>query len=188
MSILLKVFLLFSLAKFISTAIDYKVLNFTCKSCSDSIITFSDCGFYNRSIFMTLNVTKPINPIYVSPTFLKNIFENVYFYNLQIKVEFFFRTGDDFQPIYKAPLIDWCKFVKENSKTKPFLQMLLDSIKSSAPQLFHPCPYYGSYDTKNITLRRNFLPFFPSGPLMTTLSVSNETGELVNLRVLILIN
>jgi Protein of unknown function (DUF1091) len=85
--------------------------------------------------------------------------------------------------MFKSPIVDWCKLMDGKTKTNSFLKMFITSLKSSAPQLFHECPYEGVLNAKNFTLLKSFLSFYPTGIFKLNALVTIKKNEILSAQI-----
>lgn len=82
-------------------------------------------------------------------------------------------AGSKYKPIFKFSDVDWCKYMNKKGRANPALKLIVQSIKSSSPQLLHECPYFGRYPA-NITIPSFVISLFPKNVYKFTLTAKNE--------------
>lgn len=81
--------------------------------------------------------------------------------------------------MFKAPQIDWCMLMNDNSKVNPALKLVLMNLKKSLPQFMHQCPYNGVYSVQNVYVSRQYMMFHPSGIFQLEVTVFLKTKEVL---------
>ena len=61
-----------------------------------------------------------------------------------------YRYGTIFRQVIDTYQCEWCG-IMSGGETNPFIEGVINVVKSAAPALFHKCPYEGEMDLKNIT-------------------------------------
>lgn len=80
-----------------------------------------------------------------------------------MSIKFFnFRLGT-YTEVFKSPDIDFCKMVDSKWRIVNFQKFLIETLRLSAPQFFHGCPYFGVHDMPNIKPTKQFIEIFPVG-------------------------
>lgn len=64
---------------------------------------------------------------------------------LKVKLNIAYKYGQIFREVVNVPAIEWCNQM-EGLGSNPAMNMAVDLIKESVPQLFHKCPYEVSFN------------------------------------------
>ena len=88
-----------------------------------------------------------------------------------------YRYGTIFRQVLDTHLIEWCG-IMDGSATHPWLALVIDQLKGTAPALFHKCPYFGDLDVNNVTIDRQKnnqkSSMFPEGTYRGELSYAKD--------------
>ena len=74
---------------------------------------------------------------------------------------------------------DWCSMVEGKANVNPFVKLMLNSFKLSAPNCFHRCPYFGVHQASNITSIKAAVTIFPTGNFKFKVVARNVTYDFL---------
>ncbi|KAG5668572.1 hypothetical protein PVAND_016509 [Polypedilum vanderplanki] len=106
--------------------------------------------------------------------------------DINVQFELFQLQDSKPRQLFKAPVIDWCKNIKQkNSNSSPLNKIILDVAKEQAPEFVRPCPWSGYYSFSNLTINRKVVMVFPAGIYRFILKAfNNEDKRLLKVSVL----
>lgn len=97
---------------------------------------------------------------------------------LQCKYDIDYKYGSYYRNFLKSEKMDYCSFINGDFKNV-IHSMLIDSMKQSAPNFFHQCPYKGDIKVYNMTLDvEKFKFMFPAGIYRTKVVVSTKIPKV----------
>ena len=110
--------------------------------------------------------------------YLKPVSRNVVTFNFGIKllvpytrpifghIIIYYRYGTIFRQIIDTKRLEGCA-IFDGADTNPLIRIIIDMIKTKAPNLIHNCPYEGDWELKNFTLNMDIVDkttmLFPEG-------------------------
>lgn len=78
----------------------------------------------------------------------------------------YYRYGTIFRQIIDTKKLEICAILN-NEDTNPFVRLMIDMLKSRAPNLIHKCPFNGNWDLTNFTVDMDLMDkvsmIFPEG-------------------------
>lgn len=80
-----------------------------------------------------------------------------------MKFEFYQRKGLQYYQVFKFPPVEWCRLNQNRTNLFNFQKLIIKTLRKSAQQFFHPCPFYGWHRQMNFSPTRDVLEFFPLG-------------------------
>lgn len=75
-------------------------------------------------------------------------FKNFLKFYFKVKFLVSYRYGTIFREAVNIPPIEWCDMM-DKPISNPFVKMMVDAVKGTAPHLFHACPYNVSLSFNN---------------------------------------
>lgn len=71
--------------------------------------------------------------------------------------------------VFKMSTIDWCNLNNGKFRLVNFQKLFINAIRSTAPALFHPCPFKGIHTLFNASAGKEHIEILPSGKFMMNL-------------------
>jgi Protein of unknown function (DUF1091) len=75
--------------------------------------------------------------------------------------------------------LDLCSILAGRSNAPFFVQMLIEAIKQSSPEIIHKCPYIGLTEANNITFSRQMVVMYPIGEFKIIVFFADGRKELI---------
>lgn len=90
-----------------------------------------------------------------------------------------YRYGTIYREVINTQKRDWC-IIMEGESTHLMISLIIDRLRTSAPQMFHKCPYVGEQKFMNVTLdETKKYDVFPQGYYKVKVMVYNSTDAEV---------
>ena len=94
-----------------------------------------------------------------------------------VQLILYYRYGLIFREVINTKKQEWCDFMDGKTKNL-YLSHTIAQINSSAPNLFHKCPYEGDVEVKNLTVDdQKAFSVFPEGIYKTSVLVFETSVE-----------
>lgn len=88
--------------------------------------------------------------------------------------------GKTFIPIYKLPVLDWCKLTDKKAKLNSVVKKIVDVFKENMPpELSKSCPLSGRIEILNVNLYHKILMFAPNGIIQFTVHWYNRSNQTI---------
>lgn len=92
-----------------------------------------------------------------------------------------YRYGNIYREVIDTKLINWCQMM-DGVDQNLFFKLILDSIRDSAPGIFHKCPYGGLFEFYNITVTDEVVKkvsIFPDGQYRYNITISTKPDRII---------
>ena len=156
----------------------------------------NDKNFTNGARFSSLKCEADNKTILVKFCYLKAVSRKIVTLNFGVKllvpfvkpyfgqVILYYRYGTIFRQIIDVKKFEICAILDGND-TNPLIKLILEMLKSRAPNLIHKCPYEGDWDLRNFTMNTDLIEgasmLFPQGIYRSDFSLYINDSRTFNI-------
>ena len=139
------------------------------------------CDIANSALFVSLDIFRPLNNVFVSNLNRINEFNgpSAFCLFLKVKISLFKRESTYFKPIGKFPVFEGCDLVKKGKKQNPFVTIFTNIAFSAIPNLFKDCPITGHFEILNFTVTGEMVRFITKGVFKASFHLYNDFDEMI---------